>query len=161
MLGHEFFLRAHSPEKKGTEDDEKKNKSAPADDRRAHGRNKASGIHRMPHVAVWTRCYQFRFLLGGDSLAPVLAEGQPRPNEEDAACNTENGADDVQCQIYRCEADEPEYRKMRKQEGCDYGKQEAETLPQVRFRVALCAECGNGQVHDEYAPGSIYEPHKN
>src|SRR5579862_1114398 len=66
LLRHEPVLSAHPPVKEATEDDEEKYPGAASDERRTDACDEASGIHRVPDIAVWTRCYhQFLSFLGG------------------------------------------------------------------------------------------------
>ncbi len=152
---------ARPPEKQGTEDDEKKDPTITSDNRRTDARDKASSIHRMAYVAVRTRCHQFMPLLGGDGLAPVLAELLPRPHLEGHASGAHNDTDTTYDRVSGGEVEEVEYRKMRKQERGDNGKQEAKTLQQVPLGVLFYASCGNDQVYDEDDPESIDEPDKD
>jgi hypothetical protein len=93
LLRHELVFCAYPPEKKATEDDEKKDPSATADNRRTDARDKAPGIHRMPYITIRTQCHQFMSFLDGNGLAPVSAEVLPRPNEEGHAYDAQNDAE--------------------------------------------------------------------
>ena len=106
LLRHELVFCAHPPEKKRTEDDEKKDESTATDNRRTQARDKASGIHRMPYVAVRTRCYQFLPIFHGDSLAPVPAKMLPRPDEEGHACGAQKDTDTTYNRVYGGEVEE-------------------------------------------------------
>jgi hypothetical protein len=94
----ELFLQkpafcSHSPDKNGTEGQEKKDPRAAANDSGTDACDKASGIHRMPYVAVRTRCYQFMSFLDGDSLAPISAKMLTRPDLQCHSRNAQNDAD--------------------------------------------------------------------
>jgi len=85
-------------------------KTTATDNRRTQARDKASGIHRMPYVAVRTRCYQSMPFFHGDSLAPVLAKMLPRPDEEGHACGAQKDTDTTYNRVYGGEVEELEDR---------------------------------------------------
>ena len=161
LLLHEPVFSAHAPEKNGAEDDEKKDKSAAAHHRRTHAREKASGIHRVAHIAVRAGCHQLMPHLGRYDLAPVSAQVLPRPDQDGHACGAHNDPETTQNGVYGGEVDEAEYPQVRKHERGDNPKRDSEFLRQVRFGVPFYAHRGNGQIHDDDEPESIDEPDKD